>query len=251
MPHGFDLLKSHDPLLVGLSWVVAIFAAYAALSTITRLRQDGNHRNYWLMGGAIAFGFGVWAMHFTAMTALQIGLIVTYDPLITAASVLIAVLGAWAAFHIISQPKITALTILLSGLLLGAGIGGMHYVGMLAMRMNASLSFDLMYFLLSVVVAVTIASLGLWLLTSRFLVGTAGRSLITAAVVGSAIPLMHYVAMLAARFDKGMEAAQFVSSTAGGLLSLNLFLVIAIVVVSLPAFLASILETPDSQKVES
>jgi hypothetical protein len=60
---------------------------------------------------------------------------------------------------------------------------------------------------------------------------------------------MHYVAMLAARFSKTMEASQYVG-TAGGLLSLNMFLVLAIVVVSLPVFLASILDTPEAQKQE-
>jgi len=249
MDQGFALLRYYDPLLVGFSWVVALFAAYAALSTIQRLQQSPSSRNLWLLGGSVAFGFGVWAMHFTAMAALKIGLVISYDPPLTAVSVVIAVVGAWLAFNHISQPKIGLGAILLSGLFLGSGIGGMHYLGMLALRMNASLSFDLVYFLVSVVVAVVIASVGLWLLSSAVLINFRYRNLLTAAVVGSAIPLMHYVAMLAARFSKTMEASQYVG-TAGGLLSLNMFLVLAIVVVSLPVFLASILDTPEAQKQE-
>lgn len=243
MNHGFELLKHHDPLLVGFSWIIAIFAAYAALSIIKRLQSDDSNRNAWLFGGSIAFGLGVWAMHFTAMTALQLNLVVSYDPFITAVSVLVAVLGAWLAFNHISRPNITVGTVLISGLFLGAGIGGMHYIGMLAMRMNASLGFDLLYFLLSVVVAVALASFGLWALSSQFLPRFAGRNLLVSIIVGSAIPLMHYVAMLSARFTQTMEASEFVRSTSGGLLSLNLFLVLAIILISLPAFMASVLTT--------
>lgn len=251
MDHGFDLLRHHDPLLVGFSWIIAIFAAYAALSIIQRLQQGISNRFAWLLGGSVAFGLGVWAMHFTAMTALQIGLVVTFDPTLTATSVVIAIIGAWLAFYLVTQPNISFTTILLSGLLLGAGIGGMHYVGMLAMRMNADLSFDLMYFALSVVVAVAIASIGLWMLSSSILARFRFRNLLIATIVGSAIPLMHYVAMLSSRFNKTMEASQYTDTTVGGLFSLNLFLVLAIVIMSLPAFLTSLVDTPDSQKQES
>lgn len=119
MNQANHLATSHDPVLVVLSWVVAIFAAFAALSTLDRLRLSPAHRTVWLIGGAITFGFGVWAMHFTGMTAISIGEPITYDPALTALSVVFAVAGAWISFRIITQGRPNVLRVLTSGTLLG------------------------------------------------------------------------------------------------------------------------------------
>ena len=238
MNHATHLATSHDPTLVAISWIVAIFAAFAALSTLDRLRKASSHRKAWLVGGALAFGFGVWAMHFTGMTAMSIDRLVTYDPVLTALSVIFAFLGSWAAFNLITAGQPGIMRILASGTLLGAGIGVMHYTGMFAMRMNAALSFDLPMVGVSVVVAVTICSLGLWLMTSSRLDGVGSRTLIVSVVVGSAIPLLHYVGMAAARFSALPASSEIdVLASSGVSLSLNFFLILAILVLSFPLFL--------------
>lgn len=246
MDHSNHLAMSHDPTLVAVSWAVAFFAAFAALNTLDRLRESARHRNMWLWGGAVAFGFGVWAMHFTAMTAMSIGRFVTYEPGLTALSVVFAVLGAWSSFYFITRGHPSPARVVLCGTLLGAGIGAMHYTGMLAMRTQATLGFDLALVGVSVVVAVVISSVGLWLMTSRRLEAVPGRTLIVAAVVGSAIPLLHYAGMAAARFSAvGAEAGLASRVGEGMALSLNLFLVVAIVVLSFPLFLSSLLGATD------
>ena len=53
--------------------------------------------------------------------------------------------------------------LLLGGVLVGAGIGAMHYGGMLAMRIDARLAFDPLGFAASIVVAVALAVLALWI----------------------------------------------------------------------------------------
>ena len=241
---GF-LTMSHDPILVILSWVVAFFSAYAALITIIRARA-GTHRQSWLWGGSVAFGFGVWAMHFTAMTAMQIGVTVGYNLAITGLSVVFIILLAYASFSVLTRSATTSFPILLvSAVLLGSGVGAMHYTGMAAMQMPARLSYDPIMFGLSVVVAVVISAVGLWLLTSNLLERVRGRDLITSAVVGSAIPFMHFAGMAAARFTPVENANAF--AYVGGTTSLNLMLVVAIIIVTLPAFWAS-MAAPQSTK---
>ncbi|MCX7782526.1 MAG: integral membrane sensor protein [Meiothermus sp.] len=246
------LPMNHDPLLVGASFLVAIFTSYAALTIIHRLRQ-GAASGAWLWMGAATFGLGVWAMHFIAMTALQLDMLVAYDPLLTLASVFFAIFGAAAAFQLVSKSKVGFAQVLGSGFFLGAGIGVMHYVGMFAMRLDAKLTFDLSMVAVSVLVAVALGTFGIWTLTSPAFNLVPFRHLITAVITGSAIPFMHYTAMLAAKFTGtgGEEIHAMVAS--GNLFSLNLFLLLAVAVVGLPMFLTSLLETSadKAQEVEA
>jgi PAS domain S-box-containing protein len=78
----------------------------------------------------------------------------------------------------------------------------MHYTGMAAMRLPAMCSYDLWLLTLSVVVAIAISLVALWL-TFR-LREDENSSLLwkgaAAIVMGAAIPSMHYTGMAAARF---------------------------------------------------
>ena len=256
MNHVNHLAVTHDPTLVAISWIVAIFAAFAALSTLDRLRSSSTHRKAWLVGGALAFGFGVWAMHFTGMTAMSIDQLVTYDPALTALSVVFAFLGSWAAFSLITTGLKTGdpalVRVLVAGTLLGAGIGAMHYTGMFAMRMNAALGFSLPIVGVSVVVAVVICSFGMWMMTSHRFDTVGGRTLIVSAVVGSAIPLLHYVGMAAARFTALPASSEIdVLSSSGVSLSLNFFLILAILVLSFPLFLNALFPASDEPRLEA
>ena len=188
---------------------------------------------------------------FTAMTAMSIGRFVTYEPKLTALSVVFAVLGAWLAFHFITRGRPSLTRVVACGTLLGAGIGAMHYTGMFAMRVQATLGFNLPLVGVSVVVAVVISSFGLWLMTSERLGAVRGRTLMVAAVVGSAIPLLHYAGMAAARFSVTQTELGFTSAASQGTaLSLNLFLVVAIIVLSFPLFLSSLLQATDDGVAE-
>ncbi len=244
------LPMNHDPLLVGASFLVAIFAAYAALAIINRLRQ-ANAGKGWLWLGAATFGLGVWAMHFIAMTALQLNMVVAYDPLLTLISVFFAIFGAAVAFQLVSKPNVSLSQVLGSGFFLGAGIGVMHYVGMFAMRLDAKLTFDLAMVAVSVLVAVALGTFGIWTLTSPAFNLVPFRHLITAIITGSAIPFMHYTAMLAARFTGTGTEEIHAMVASGNLFSLNIFLLLAIAVVGLPMFLTSLLETSADQPQEA
>jgi NO-binding membrane sensor protein with MHYT domain len=235
---------AYDPILVTLSWVVAIIAAYAAVGIAHRLkRTTGRERQIWQFGGAAAFGFGVWAMHFIGMTALKMPILVTYDPAITILSVVFAFFAGWIAIGVIGQENVKMQQILIGGTLLGAGIGAMHYTGMFAMRMEAGLGFDLIMFAVSVVVAVGISSLGLWIMTAKQFSRLKGRGLITASVVGSAIPIMHYVGMAAARFNA--ENALMMTRlpiASDNILLLNAVMIVSMLILSFPIFLNWLLD---------
>lgn len=240
---------SYDPLLVAASFLIAIFASYAALVTINRLRQ-GRASGNWLWLGAIAYGLGVWAMHFTAMTALRLDMIVAYNPLLALISAALAILGAAASLRMVARADLGLAHILGSGFFLAAGTGAMIYTGLLAMRLDAKMEFSPVLVGVSVLVAVALGTLGIWTLTNPTFQRLPLGHLLTATVAGLAIPFMHYTAMLAVRFTPtgGQEIHRMVAG--GNLLSLNLFLLLAIAVVELPIFLSALLEGPGDPALE-
>src|SRR4051794_4580013 len=71
----------HDSRLVAVSCVVAVFAAFTAFELIARMRAASNQsaRVVWLMTAGLSMGLGFWAMHFTAMLAVEIPIPIRFD----------------------------------------------------------------------------------------------------------------------------------------------------------------------------
>ena len=140
-----------------------MLGSYAFLQFATRIAElrDAGLRYSWLVIGAIAMGGGIWAMHFIGMLAHILPIPVAYDPWITALSIVPAILGAGVALHVVARPVITTSRLLIGGTLMGAGIGAMHYTGMMAMQLNALVRYDPTLFAASIVVAVLLAVLAL------------------------------------------------------------------------------------------
>ncbi|MED5593756.1 MHYT domain-containing protein [Janthinobacterium sp. P210006] len=198
----------HAPGLVLLSLVIAIFTSWMAfqMTAYSRAQASISRRLHLLclLAGSLALGCGVWAMHFIGMLAFELGTSVAYAPGLTLLSIVPSVAASFVALATISRRAVTAPLLLRSGLLVGLGIGAMHYTGMHAMRMGLSLRYDPLLFALSLCVAVALATVALWV---RFgLRGWSGslsasrRTLISAGVMGCAIAGMHYMGMQAARF---------------------------------------------------
>ncbi|MDM4766318.1 MHYT domain-containing protein [Pelomonas sp. SE-A7] len=197
------LSGSYQPGLVLLSVVVASLTSAMALQMAGMAGRTANlaSRQAILASGAAAMGGGVWSMHFIGMLAFQLCTEVQFDATWTVASMLPALLASWVALALLSRGKISRWQWVQGGVLVGAGIGAMHYMGMAAMRLNAELRYDPLWFAASIVVAVLLAMLALWI---RF--GLEGRLrrlwtvLLGGVVMGAAISGMHYTAMAAARF---------------------------------------------------
>ena len=196
-----------EPGLVILSITIAIFASFMGFQISAQAAKNTSRfgRHLSLVTGSFALGGGVWSMHFIGMLAFDLCTPVDYDWRITLVSMLPAVAASWVALHLITRNQLRFSQLLVGGVLVGSGIGSMHYVGMAAMQMSLALRYDLVMFLVSIVVAVVLAMLSLWI---RFGLDSVkhryfNRALITliaSAVMGSAIAGMHYTGMAAARF---------------------------------------------------
>ena len=200
------LASSYNPLLVLLSLFVAILASYTALDMAGRVvTAQGRAALWWLIGGASAMGLGIWSMHFVGMLALNLPIPIGYDVGITLASLAIGIGASAFALWLVSRQELPWPRLVGGALLMGAGVAGMHYTGMAALRMSPGIQYDPARFALSIVIAALASGVALWIAfrlrrqSHRVRALRAG----SAVVMGGAIVGMHYTGMSAAAFPFG------------------------------------------------
>jgi two-component system, sensor histidine kinase and response regulator len=192
----------YDLRLVAVSIVIAVLAAGAALDLAGRVTYARDAaRFWWLTGGAVAMGVGIWSMHYIGMLAFQLPVVVQYDWPTVLFSLLAAVGASWVALFVVSRETMTMPQAFVGSLFMGGGIAAMHYIGMEAMRLPAMCQYSAEGVELSIFLAVVIAFAALQM--SYAFRGGTGWSWYkagTAATMGAAIPIMHYVGMAAVTF---------------------------------------------------
>jgi PAS domain S-box-containing protein len=200
---GAPLAGSYEYGEVARSILIAIVASYAALDLGGRVTAArGWVRAAWLTGGAIAMGIGIWAMHFKALMAFRLAINVGYHWPTVLASLVIGVLASAIALYVATRKKMGPVQAWTGSLIMGGGIAAMHYAGMAAMRMAAVTRFDHLRVALSVVLAILFSRIAL-MFTFDYredFRGTTLAKIISAAVMGAAISLMHYSGMAAVSF---------------------------------------------------
>ena len=205
-----NLIGSYNYSLVALSVFIAVFSSYAALDLASRVTAAGGWtRALWVLGGACAMGTGIWSMHYIGMLAFILPIPVAYHWPTVLLSLFAAILASAIALYVVSRQKMGTSQAVAGSVLMGAGIAGMHYIGMAAMRLPAACQFNSSVVVLSAAFAVLISLAALWI-TFHFRdekTGVGRKKLAGAVVMGAAIPVMHYTGMAAASFkSSGMPA---------------------------------------------
>jgi len=194
---------AYDPGLILLSVLVAIFAAYVALSLAYPVTQaQGKNKLIWLGFGSLAMGFGIWSMHFIGMLAFKMpGMEMAYNVPLLILSVLVAVGGSLLALIIISRSHVTQASVIYGGFAMAMAICGMHYIGMFSMQMDAHIEWNKLLVFISFLIAL-VASYAALAVSIQLREQQYRYKLLSIASVlmGGAIAGMHYVGMLAATF---------------------------------------------------
>ena len=198
------LHKAYTPLLVILSVLIASAASYTALDLAGRVTAArGRERLAWLAGGSLAMGVGIWSMHFVGMLAFHLPVPIGYQLGRVLLSVLVAVAASALALFVVSRPRVGFSALALGALCMGPAIAGMHYIGMAALNVPATMQFDVGLVVMSVGIAIAASFVGLTL-AYRFRAdespGGFARRMASGLVMGLAIAGMHYTGMAAARF---------------------------------------------------
>ncbi|MCW2241917.1 MHYT domain-containing protein [Azospirillum canadense] len=123
------------------------------------------------------------------------GLPFSHDPWLVALSFVIAAFGSYAALDMADRARrSTSHTVLWRACAagaLGGGVWAMHFIGMLALIIDAPIAYQTFKTLLSLAIAVGFVALGLHLV--RRMASSAGAIVAGGIVVGIGVAAMHYI----------------------------------------------------------
>jgi diguanylate cyclase len=185
------LTDQHDLLLVAAAIVVCALASLAAFVLLERVEAaQGRRRWIWFSLAATAVGGGTWATHFVAMLGYNPGLPATYDFVLTLASVGIAIAASAVGLGM-SLARPTAAGRAAGGVVVGLGVGAMHYLGMGALLVPGQVLFDAPLVATSVVLGAALAA-------AAFATAPRGQRahlLDRSVILATAIIVLHFTGM--------------------------------------------------------
>ncbi|MDB4911152.1 MAG: hypothetical protein JWO39_1975 [Gemmatimonadetes bacterium] len=204
------LPERYDPFLVVLSFIVAVSGSITALRMGARVgAQEGWPRYGWLIGGAFAQAVGIWGMHFTGMLAFILPVPIAYEMGRMLLSFVVAFAGSLLALRLTQRRSLRTVWLIAGGGAIGAGISGLHYIDMAAMRMAAVFRYSWTLVVASVIIACVFGLLSLWFGRRHRRADPAQprRMLFSSGLImGMAIVGQHYTGMAAAHFFPGPDA---------------------------------------------
>jgi PAS domain S-box-containing protein len=202
------LAQSYNYDLVVASVLIATVGAYVAIEIAQRVRAAVRRRRlFWVYGGALAMGLGIWSMHFVGMLALRLPIPIWYDAPLVFLSFVAAAIGSGIAFAIFNRAAVRSGLLVLASIFMGFAIAGMHYTGMAAMRMSSHVMYDPVIFAASIGVAIIGSFAALALIRNLLETSSEPQAWLKKAgasfLMGFAVAGMHYTGMAAALFTRG------------------------------------------------
>ncbi len=199
------LYVSWDPILVGISFLVAFIASFVALDSAGKvLNSEPRSALFWRISGGATLGMGIWSMHFVGMLAMKMPITMHYDFELTTLSFVIALLASTLSLNIaVSGHTLPIKRLFFATLVLGSGVVSMHYIGMAAMMSFVSIYWNIPLVALSLLIGIASAWVALWLAFSlrQNTHGVFINRVFASLVMGIAICAMHYTGMSAATFS--------------------------------------------------
>lgn len=196
------LTVEHDLRLVLLAAFICFLSCYVAVTLVQRARlAEGTARNLWLGAAGTSSGFGIWATHFIAMLAYDPGVAMGFDMEPTLLSLAVAIVVTTMGLSLATYVSGRGATIA-GGLLLGAGITSMHYIGMSALELPGRIVWNSPYIVASVIFAAIFGALAL-IFCMRAQAGVRDRAFATLLMAVGVVSL-HFTAMAAVTIEPGL-----------------------------------------------
>ncbi|MBI0535337.1 EAL domain-containing protein [Roseomonas sp. KE2513] len=180
------LTGQHDH---GIVLGAALLCVVAALACTLSVRGAGRLRP---VLSALLIAIGAWSTHFVALLAYDPGIPMGYDLSLTLLSAALALVGALAGFAVWFAGQARPLHRAAGGALLGAGLAGMHDLGMLAVRVPGHLVVAPGHLLASLAVATLLGAAALHVLRLNAVLP---RALAAAALLTATVLSLHFTAM--------------------------------------------------------
>jgi NO-binding membrane sensor protein with MHYT domain len=221
-----------------LAYLMSCLGCFLGLRCATRANaSQGKARARWLILATLAIATtGIWVMHFIAMLGFAIpGQTITYSVPITLLSMLIALVVVGAGLFIVGFSRRGTGPLLVGGVIVGLGVASMHYLGMAAIRVPDTLTYNPVLVALSVVIAIVAGTAALW---AALWLDSAWSAFGASLIMGVAVSGMHYTGMaalhvyaapgLAASVQEGVSAEAFLLPLLMGISSVAFILTIVI-----------------------
>jgi diguanylate cyclase len=131
MPPATAFAFAYHQLLVVVAGLVCLFGTWIGMRHFARARAtEGATRYGWLFMASVGTGAALWASTFISILALDPQLVSGFEPVATAAVLMIAIMSCRVGFDIGSRHFTLAPE--LGGLVMGTGILVMHFIGLKA-----------------------------------------------------------------------------------------------------------------------
>lgn len=197
----------YDYSLVVGSFVIALLTCYAAISLEQFLFRDARpaHEKLILVFSGAILGAAIWCMHFVGMRASHLPADYHFDFALTLASYAIAFVASTFAIWLTTRRTLPFARLVLGAVLMGLGISGMHYTGMMGLMVDKyDVYYDPILIICSVLIAISGAGLSFWLAFKNkendnfyILTKIVVSFMLTLTIVG-----MHYTGMAATIFQE-------------------------------------------------
>lgn len=222
------ITNEHNLLLVSVAALICLFGSAITLRLLNRaVSASGGQRFGWQFLAAVAGGGGVWTTHFVAMLAYEPSAPVSFDPVMTLLSLVIAMGGLVASFSI-SGIRANRMFAPLGGAVVGLSYSAMHYTGMFAFSVMGLIEWQLGYVVASILLPVVCSAVAVALVSRPDLRAQRFWMAVTLFVMG--IVGLHFTGMAAYRITPLTSNFPEVSPAAALALGLAIAIVALIVV---------------------
>jgi diguanylate cyclase (GGDEF)-like protein len=136
------LTVDHDLRLVAVAVLLCAAGSILSMRLLARVRRHRGARQLHLLflAGLVAGG-AVWTTHFAAMLAYELPIPRAFEPVLTFASLALAIGFAWAGFYLTTRTRLGPM-VEIGGMIFGLGIVVMHYAGMRAFLLPGTITWD-------------------------------------------------------------------------------------------------------------
>jgi len=183
----------HDPRLILLSVLVCTIGVYAAFPVSKHaVRLQGAARRLWAGVCIVASGCTAWATHFIVLLAFKPPTPAAFDPVLTAASLLsaIVVIGAGVAIAVSTRNNAKRFS---AGMVVGSGIAALHYLGQAAYLVRGVVHWDFALVIPSVVAGILTGGVAILAAGAR----SRGRRRCAPLLLLLSIAILHFSGMAA------------------------------------------------------
>lgn len=185
----------HDPWLLLLAVFICAAGSFSIVQMFERaVAMPGVQRFGWAFLTSVAGGATIWCTHFVAVLAYQAKAPVHLDPVMTIASLVVAVVGSFIGF-MLAATRPSLIFAVAGGALFGAAISAMHFMGMAAYRVDGFIQWNMPYAIAAIGCATIFGASAL--VAQRLDGRNKLRLWIATGLVVLAITSLHFTAMTA------------------------------------------------------